>query len=90
MNTPSLVAKVEAVVGEYVGEAGDGVHVEDLVEVEPGVGHCGGGGRLRFLLFRFRVLLSVGVCQVWSGLCRKSSRNVGQCPTTARIKQVPL
>ena len=89
LNTPSLVAKVEAIVGEDVGEAGDGVHVEDLVEVEPGVGHCG-GGRLRFLLFRFRLLLSVCVCQVWSGLWRKSTRNVGQCPTTARIKQVPL
>ena len=79
------MAKVEAVVGEYVGEAGDGVHVEDLVEVEPGVGHCGGDGRLRFLLFRFRLLLSVCVCKVWG---KSSNRNIGQCPVEAVRRQV--
>ena len=53
-----LAAKVEAVVGEDVGEAGDGVHVQDLVQVEPGVreGCCG----LRLLLLLLGVLIVYG------------------------------
>ena len=53
-----LAAKVEAVVCKDVGEAGDGVHVQDLVQVETGVreGCCG----LRLLLLLLRFLIGQG------------------------------
>ena len=57
-----VVAKVEAVVCEDAGEAGDGVHVEDVVQVEPG--WVGGGGGIRLLLLRFLLRYLIGVGKV--------------------------